>query len=587
MALAPEAIKPPETLSNTVGTDVARRLKSTRGADAPTRKDIKALRAVYKKRDGAPMWVTWRGLTPKAVALVAEIKNAERWGLNPRSFRLPKIAAAADATSRLDVAKLAHAEVLLSKAVLKYARYARGGRVEPLRLTKFLDRKPQLADPEDVITLVSTAANPTATLLRYHPQHRQFKRLRARYVALLDGRAKAKKRIKLPAGPLLKRGVRHPHVALLRARLKIDSGPNATDALLYDRVVEAAVRAYQKRESMSADGIVGSGTRAVLNKVTGPSRAKLLANMEQWRWMPRELGEVYVWVNVPEYKIRVVRDGEIIHTERVVVGKATNQTVIFSDELEWVDFHPSWYVPESIKVNEIAPSMRYGGMAALERQGLEIRCPSGVRAIRRRKQQNLFGFWNNEPEPVSLVDIRRCQVRQPPGPRNALGIVKFKFPNKHAIYFHDTPSKHLFNKRTRTYSHGCIRVRDPLKLAEILLGYDADMSRATIDNIVNGPVETRKITMRKKIKVHITYFTALIDNNGGESYFTDVYGHDKRINLGIAGKYHLVEPVPEPRKPGTRRRNADQVASTRRRAAQQRRRRSSSDDWIKNIFQGF
>ena len=180
--------------------------------------------------------------------------------------------------------------------------------------------------------------------------------------------------------------------------------------------------------------------------------------------MPDDLGDFYVWVNIPEFTLRVVEAGKMIHTERVVVGKNDTQTPVFSDEMEQVIFHPFWGVPNSIKKDELLPSLMRGNTSVLERSNLRIQ------------------FRGREIDPRSVdwsrADMRQFHVYQPPGADNVLGVVKFRFPNKHAVYMHDTPAKNLFNAQVRTFSHGCMRVRDPLKLAAVVLGRGPGLDRA-------------------------------------------------------------------------------------------------------------
>jgi L,D-transpeptidase YcbB len=237
------------------------------------------------------------------------------------------------------------------------------------------------------------------------------------------------------------------------------------------------------------------------------------------------MGDFYVWVNVPEYKVRVVKDGRIVHSERVIIGKLANQTPMFSDELETLYFHPKWHVPQSIKVNELYPSLARGG-GYFRKQGLRL---------------NYNGRPVN-PNSVdwSTADIRRFHVYQPPGGANVLGKVKFTFPNKHQVYLHDTPTKQLFKKTTRTFSHGCVRVRNPLRLAEVILEHSNGMTADDVEAIVNGPLRETPVKTDQKVPVHITYFTSLIDEDGTEQAFKDVYGHEKKIKLALQGRFDQI-----------------------------------------------
>ncbi len=268
----------------------------------------------------------------------------------------------------------------------------------------------------------------------------------------------------------------------------------------------------------------------------GPTEAeRLLANMEQWRWMPSDLGAFHIWVNIPEQLVRVVRGNEVIHTERVIIGKVNSQTPIFSDEMEQVIFNPLWGVPDSIKTNELLPSLRRGGRV-LAKQNLKIQ-------LRGKDVDPTTIDW-------SRTDIRNFHVFQPPGNGNVLGVVKFWLPNKHAVYLHDTPSKSLFKSAARTFSHGCVRVQDPLRLAEVILAEDRGMSPERVRSLVRkGSPENNAIDLTRRVPVHLTYFTMRADTDGQVSGFKDVYGHEERIRLGLEGKMHLVKAVPRPATP--------------------------------------
>ncbi len=424
----------------------------------------------------------------------------------------------------------------LSLAVLKYARHARGGRItDPSKqLSSYLDRMPQLLDPKVVLEQLAASAEPDATLRHFHPQHPQFEKLRQRYLELKTSADVAQAIVKLPKGPQLIPGQKHANVALLRQRLGTPlpaaMGDAPVDETFYDDALAAAVKAYQTEKGLRPDGVVGAGTRSALNDVELPSPAKIQANMEEWRWMPEDLGSYYVTVNIPEFMIRVVKDGQIIHEERVVTGTTDKQTPVFSAAMELVTVHPRWIVPESIKVRELYPSLAGGG-SYFERQGLRI-------------------TKNGQPvDPYSIdwssTDIRKFDIYQPSGPRNALGIVKFSFPNKHIVYFHDTPSKGLFNEASRAFSHGCIRVRNPVKLAQVVLNQDKGWDEATVQSMVDADADENPITLDRKVPVHITYFTAWIDDQGKEQTAKDVYGHEKRITQALTGPFDDIVRGPD------------------------------------------
>ncbi|MCZ7595132.1 MAG: L,D-transpeptidase family protein [Hyphomicrobium sp.] len=238
--------------------------------------------------------------------------------------------------------------------------------------------------------------------------------------------------------------------------------------------------------------------------------------------MPEDLGRNHVWVNVPEFKVRVVKDRAVLLEERVIAGELDTQTPIFSEAIETIYFHPRWNVPESIKVNEIGPAIARGRRRdmVVMRNGKVIR-PSQIN-------------W-------SKADIRNYDIYQPSGPGNALGLVKFTFPNKHSVYMHDTPSKGLFDAAQRTFSHGCVRVKNPQRLAEMLLSIDKDWSADRVALLLKGEPEENGVHLDQHIPVHITYFTALVDEDGELTTAKDVYGHEKRITQALQGKWNSID----------------------------------------------
>jgi len=453
--------------------ELTERLAASSGnLTAAEREDRAALAAFYAGRKHAPVWIGAAGLTPAAEAAIGEIRRADDWGLEASAFQLP--APPAPAGSEVSRAARADAEIALGFAILKYARHARGSRSDPATLSKFLDRKLPLLQPQRVIDAAATAQAPDAYLRSLHPQHPQFEALRQRYLALKRGQ------------PVTLSG---------------------------DQSAPEADKNTGKQKAAAAPE---------------PATARqLLVNMEEWRWMPETLGDFYVWVNVPEYTLRVVKNGQVIHTERVIVGKTDTQTPVFSQDMEQVIFHPFWGVPESIKRNDILPSLARGSTRVLARYNLRLQ--RGGRDI--------------DPEAVdwSSADIRGFHVYQPPGAGNVLGTVKFRFPNKHDVYMHDTPTKNLFNAQVRTFSHGCMRVRDPQRLALLLLAEDQGWTGPRVAAaMVPGGAQYNQINLNRKVPVHVTYFTAAVEEDGKLTVFSDVYGHESKIALGMEGKAHLV-----------------------------------------------
>ena len=465
-------------------------------------KDLRrSVRNYYLDRNRQPIWLTKKGLSPKAKTLMKEIEKGDEYGLKVEDIKFPSKKLASGTP-----AERAEAEIMMSRAVLTYAKRAKGGHLVPQKISRYLDNTPPTPDAAKVLAELSDTNSPAKLLLTYHPKHPQFWSLKKQLDAYKSAVGKTEKIIKIPNGPTIQPFDMHPDVAILRKRFKQKVPMRGNKPLFpidsYDSHLADAVKKFQAANGLRANGIINRSTRAKLNKGK-PNRIKqILANMERWRWMPEELGDFHIRVNVPEYLVRVTKDNKIIHTERVITGKKRNATPTFSDEMETVVFNPYWNVPQSIIWNEM------GGVAP---RGYQSRVVNG-----------------------------RVFIRQPPGPRNALGIVKFLFPNRHSVYMHDTPTKPLFNKQVRAFSHGCMRLRDPLKMAEIVLK-ENKISRKKINAMVrNG--KNQQIPLKNKIPVHVSYFTAWVGDDGKTTYFNDIYGHDKRVISALEGRPMGLEP---------------------------------------------
>lgn len=234
-----------------------------------------------------------------------------------------------------------------------------------------------------------------------------------------------------------------------------------------------AVVAFQSENGLQADGVVGSRTLLALNAASedGMTVSDILANMERWRWMPRDMGAFHIFVNIPEFSARLFRDGTKVYETRVVVGKPSNQTPVFSDVMDHVIVNPYWNVPYSIASEELLPSIL-----------------SDASYLPRRNYEVLAGGRVVDPASVdwSGVNLNQVRIRQRPGSGNALGQIKFMFPNRHAVYLHDTPSKSLFARSARAFSHGCVRVQDPFDFADALLQLDTQWTAARLKSMIGG-----------------------------------------------------------------------------------------------------
>ncbi len=533
----PAAAPPPTEVSTTVIATIREQLV---GDGANLSEATKAaLTAFYGAPDREPLWIDDRGLTDKATAVVKELANADDYGLDAKAYA---VAGLSDALSTEE--QRAEAEIRITNAVLRYARHAQGGRLSRQNAGSQLTHTPVVNPAEETLGKLAEQDDPAFYLRSLHPPHPQFAALRAKLKEARGGDGK-QAGPKIPDGPVLRVGVTHAQVKLLRQRLGLltagDSQPDEKSNT-FDDTLKQAVMAFQKKSGLAEDGVVGGGTRKVLNG-RSPERliTKLLINMERWRWLPDDLddtADIYVWANIPELRVRIVRSGKTVFSERTIVGQVQNKTPVFSDRMEWIELHPTWFVPASIKVADILPSLRRPTSTVMERYNLRVNCGA------------LGSNYKNID--WKTVDISKCNFTQPPGKNSVLGDFKFKFPNKYAVYMHDTHDRSLFRNTRRTYSHGCVRIKNPRRMAEILLDHDKGITSERIGKILAGPKVLHKETLKNPVPVHMTYFTASIDDEGRLKMWPDYYGHDRQIALALTGKAFsdplAVAAKPKPKK---------------------------------------
>jgi L,D-transpeptidase YcbB len=528
-----EVVEAPVAEPSAIPAQILARLASA-GGKADAREDVSGMTAFYNQTKGQPVWTSRDGLTAKAQSAIGEIRGADDWGLDASAFALPGNPEPGAAPE-----VLADAELKLSLAVLKYARHARGGRFDPPSISPVIDRRPHIYEPKSVMLGIAAAESPDEYLRGLHPKHEQFKRLRQALIALkkTGGGEAAAPAIRIPPGRDFKPGDEDPQIGLLRKRLQ--AGQEAPRDTIYDTPLVEAVNRYRKEHGLDATGFIDRKLRASLNEALPASpadnRMRILVNMERWRWMPDNLGDFYVWNNLPEQLTRVLDHGKMALMERIVVGKPSSPTPTFTANMQFVIFHPEWGVPDGIKVNELAPKLRragggggflfFGGGGSsevLQRMG-------GLRVTQNGREVN--------PDSIdwSSVDIRRYQFVQAAGARNVLGVVKFRFPNKHDVYMHDTPDRHLFSSGLRAFSHGCMRTQNPVHLAEVLLAHDKGWSAEQVRSMAAAG-GTNEITLSTQIPVHVAYFTAEVDDKGQLRTFGDLYGLDSKVASALKGE---------------------------------------------------
>ncbi|MEM1372096.1 MAG: L,D-transpeptidase family protein, partial [Pseudomonadota bacterium] len=492
---------------------------------------LAGLKTFYMDVDYEPIWVRDGRLTPAAGELMEELGRAERWGLRPVDYDVPTAYRAL--TSGKDQAL---AEIDLTLAALRYTFHAHGGRFDPSSLSLWYDAKPNRPDSGNLLRRFASASDAGDVLRAQHPAHPQFVALREAYLDIIDPQRRVSEKpaepapedIVLPRGPAVRLGNRSSQVPLLRKRLSVPPR-RSQDADLYDKQVRDAVNAFMRTQGWKRKHVYDNKVRTRLNRqANGGNKRRaidkktLLVNLEKWRLMPRELGAFHVWNNLPSYRTEVRRNGDVIHTERIIVGKTSTQTPVFNDRMTHVVFKPEWGVPTSIKIKSLLPKLAGGDYDVLRRRNMRI-------PLRGRQGNPRRINWARR-------DISKIPIIQGPGPSNPLGNMKFMFPNRHAVYMHDTPKKHLFKTRNRTHSAGCIRVRYPRQFAEVILRESLGWDKKDISRQLGRRARSnQRVDLNEAVPVYNTYFTVVANEDGKLRRYKDMYGHDKRISKALDG----------------------------------------------------
>jgi murein L,D-transpeptidase YcbB/YkuD len=471
------------------------------------KKERAAAEAFYQNRTLAPLWLEKGVVSARASAAIARLKSSNADGLDPNDYRIPALSAASPEA-------LAEAELKLTATMLTFARHLQAGRFPQARIGQNIEMPQQPPDPADVLAKLADADIAKA-LDGFAPPHPGYRKLKA-MLADMRGKAGGGTHQMAEGEPLRLTKVltEDPRVPMLRERLGVAGDPSD---LRYDAKLADAVKKYQRANDINVTGTLDARTVKELN---GPPRSQhidvIIANMERWRWVPRDLGNVHVIVNIPEYTLRVMKDGGVHWSTRIVVGKPHLQTPLLTASMKYITVNPTWNVPPSIINNEYLPALAQDP-TVLTRMGLKM-------------EHNRDGT---------------VHIYQPPGDGNALGRVRFNFPNRFLVYQHDTPDKNLFSHEARAYSHGCMRVQDPPKYAEVLLNLVRPTEGWTAERIKkmygNSEVD---IQFPTHIPVHLTYQTASVDD-GKLVVRKDIYGYDAKMIAAIKSERGMVEMAQE------------------------------------------
>ncbi len=491
------------------------------------------LQPFYVARGYEPVWLREDVPSVALLRLDEAIRAAWREGLEPEHYHLEALQSTlatvvAQPRARRDARLLVDLELLASDAFLTLARHYAGGRVDPVTVDPgwFLQR----GDLELLSLLealdVTDAAAAGQTLDALLPAQPEYDALRRRLALQREFDANGQW-TPVASGPILREGDRDERVMALRGRLAelgdlAADAAEADDAARFDTALAAALRRFQERHGLDPDGVLGPRSLTALNVPPEARIAQLRVNMERWRWLPRDLGEEHILVNIAGFYMRVVAGGEEVMRQRVIVGRPYRRTPVFTGRMTYLVLNPSWEVPHSLAVRDQLPLIRQNP-AYLEEMGFSVL--QGWGAEERRVDPAGIDWAALGPRNFPY------RLRQAPGPRNALGQAKFMFPNRHNVYLHDTPARGLFAKDERAASSGCIRVSDPMALAEWLLsgpGRPTVMERTRIEQTLASGRETT-VRLGRALPVHLLYWTAWVEDDGRVHYVRDVYDRDAAL----------------------------------------------------------
>jgi murein L,D-transpeptidase YcbB/YkuD len=494
---APQARSDPEAPVPSLGfagaspADVAAAIDALSSADSRKNSNLglgdrqaarDAIEGFYASRGDMPKWTDAKGFTAAGRAILARLARAGEDGLDLTGLPIPDPAERIEAPERL-----ARAEVGLAEAIVVYAFQASGGRIDPIRISALITAKPEIVEPARALETIAEASDPDAALGSFNPPQKGYRDLRERLAEL---------RAAYPSLDVKAGRAADERAPLIRSRF--DRASNEAEAIPRPRMRLAA--ASIERSSVAPTVPLDPSVEQALSG-RGPCalEAAILANMEMWRWEPRDMGAERLEVNVADFSLRVLQGDETVHRARIIVGKPDTQTPIFSNTMRYILVNPSWSVPTSIVRKEMLPKLAEDP-DYLTRLGYEV---------------------TQHGDMIS--------VKQPPGEKNALGRIAFMFPNEHSVYLHDTPARGLFASARRAFSHGCVRVDQPMRLAEIVMG--AGWSEERFRALIGGAERT--VFLPRPLPIHIEYFTTFVDGDGDLQMRDDLYGHTGRVESAL------------------------------------------------------
>ena len=486
--------------------------------------DEPELIAFYQERKYKPLWLDAKGRLSRSYDLLQTIIHAEDEGLEPSDYYLKEIKKYWDSK---EPGNSIYLDLLLTAALYRYSKHVHSGRFDPRNLDTDWHIQNNPLDARRLLSDVAKKESIAQVLKELPPSHSGYQLLKKELRHFRDLKQQGGWQ-KFKRGPTLESGMHHQQVKQLRQRLEITGDLvecSLCDFDTFDNALAEAVNRYQLRHGLEADGRVGGQTRRSLNITVDSRIRQIRINMERWRWLPRKLGKRYLMVNMTGFELYLMENGSSVMAMPVIIGKSYRSTPTFSGMVSTMEYNPYWIIPKNMTVEDMVPGL--------------VRDP----AFLTKRSIKLYRGWANaieiDPQTVNWRQVDKDKfpywMRQEPGPKNALGRVKFLFSNPYEIYLHGTPDKHLFNRTVRTFSSGCIRVKDPVRLAAYLLDDGSQQTEEEVlANIHLG--NNQKMLLPTSTPIYLIYWTAWAGQDGNINFRDDIYGRDTLLNQAFSKK---------------------------------------------------
>lgn len=500
-----------------------RRLSTAQTLGGERLHNSRSLPRFYQERHFQLAWSDGRQLLPVADELLAAIPAAAGEGLHPGDYHLAALAEGASRFRTVPTPKLAaELDLLCSDAFMTLAVHYRNGRILPASVDDDWHIPREEADPRRLLSQALASGRIRDSLQALLPSDPAYATLRGAWQdlqLLVAVGGWPRLTLKLPLRP----GASGPEVAALRRRLAVSGDLAAAEVSgeVFDPGLEGAVRRFQSRHGLVVDAIVGRQTLAALNVPASERARQLGVNLERWRWLPRSFGGLHLRVNPPAFHLEVFENGENVLEMRVIVGRQVRPTPAFVGRMTYLVLNPYWEVPPHLAVADLLPKIQ-AKRGYLAENGIKVfTAPGGSQLNPTAIDWNGLGRGNFP-----------YHLRQDPGPKNALGRIKFIFPNRYTVYLHDTPSRKLFEREQRSFSSGCIRIEKPMELAHLLLRGTAMADPAALEAALQGAVNTT-VPLTAPVPVYLLYFTSWVEKDGTVNFRPDLYQRDPRLAAAL------------------------------------------------------